>query len=145
MNGIAGTTRRKMAWRRVLFALALLGLLLGARVQPATAATAKPGPRAQNNGLVVEVMQTGRDNTDFDVRNELVFRVRAFDPTVGEEDGDGIRLTAGEPTGQEPARGLMVQDGRLVYDAAWTAPAEDAIARALADDRAERDRRLAGG
>lgn len=61
------------------------------------------------------------------------------------DDGDGIRLTACEPAGQEPARGLMVQDGRLVYDAAWTAPAEDAIARALADDRAERDRRLAGG
>jgi AbrB family looped-hinge helix DNA binding protein len=61
------------------------------------------------------------------------------------DDGDGIRLSTGVAATEAPSRGLMVQDGRLVYDAAFTAPAGDAIAQALAEDRAERDQRLAGG
>ena len=61
------------------------------------------------------------------------------------EDGEGIRLTTGFAAAAEPSRGLMVHDGRLVYDAAFTVPAGTAIDQALAADRAERDQHLAGG
>jgi hypothetical protein len=68
--------------RRWLY-LSLLALLL----IPFRAAQAAP---LRQGDLVVELMQTGRGNDDFEVNDELVFRVRAFDPAVGTEDGDGI-------------------------------------------------------
>jgi len=49
-----------------------------------------PVARAQSD-LVVEMMQTGRNDDSTDVRGALAFRVRAFDPSVGNRDGDGIR------------------------------------------------------
>lgn len=43
-----------------------------------------------SSDLAVNLMQTGRNGTATQVRNELVFRVRANDPTMGGRDGDGI-------------------------------------------------------
>ncbi|MCX6044893.1 MAG: SH3 domain-containing protein [Chloroflexi bacterium] len=40
--------------------------------------------------LVVRLAQTGPENTDTLVADELVFQVEAYDPKVGNEDGDGI-------------------------------------------------------
>lgn len=45
---------------------------------------------ADSSDLRVDVVRTGRNNTTLEVRNELVFRVRANDPTEGNRDGDGI-------------------------------------------------------
>ena len=43
-----------------------------------------------SSDLVVNLLQTGRNGTPVQVRNELVFRVSASDPTMGNRDGDGI-------------------------------------------------------
>ena len=43
-----------------------------------------------SSDLVVNLLQTGRNGTATQVRNELVFRVSATDPTMGNGDGDGI-------------------------------------------------------
>lgn len=45
---------------------------------------------ADSSDLVVNLMQTGRGNTSAQVRNALVFRVSANDPTMGDRDGEGI-------------------------------------------------------
>lgn len=43
-----------------------------------------------SSDLAVRLLQTGRNGTATQVRNELVFRVRANDPTMGNRDGAGI-------------------------------------------------------
>ena len=46
--------------------------------------------QTEQDDLVVELMQTGVGNDSDVVEDRLVFRVRAFDPTEGDDDGDGI-------------------------------------------------------
>ena len=91
MNQLPVRTRTKSAPRQLMLSFGLLLLLIGTEFHPAAAATPRPSPPTQNGDLVVEIMQTGRDSTDFEVNDELVFRVRAFDSSVGNRDGDGIR------------------------------------------------------
>ena len=43
-----------------------------------------------SSDLAVKLLQTGRNGASTQVRNELVFRVSATDPTMGGRDGDGI-------------------------------------------------------
>lgn len=60
-----------------------------------------------SSDLVVNLLQTGRNGTPVQVRNELVFRVSANDPTMGERDGDGIAgvdLIILDPEGNEVYR-----------------------------------------
>lgn len=55
------------------------------------------------SGLSVQMMETGRTDADGNVRGELVFRVQALDPNLGDRDGDGIRnvvLTVKDPNGR---------------------------------------------
>lgn len=70
--------------------LALVALL-GCMVALALAVVLNVPIASAQSDLVVEMMQTGRNDDSSDVRGALVFRVRAFDPTVGTRDGDGIR------------------------------------------------------
>lgn len=60
-----------------------------------------------SSDLVVNLLQTGRNGTPAQVRNELVFRVSASDPTMGGRDGDGIDgvdLIILDPEGDEVYR-----------------------------------------
>lgn len=61
---------------------------------------------SERQDLVVEMMQTGRNSTSRTVRRQLVFRVRAFDPTEGDDDGDGI---------ENVDMIILDEDGREVY------------------------------
>jgi hypothetical protein len=46
--------------------------------------------RTNQDDPVIELMQTGVGNDNDVVEDRLVFRVRAFDPDEGNDDGDGI-------------------------------------------------------
>ncbi|CAN5555423.1 hypothetical protein BH10CHL1_BH10CHL1_23660 [soil metagenome] len=48
------------------------------------------GGASTQTALVVRLAQTGPESTDTTVADELVFQVEAYDPKVGEQDGDGI-------------------------------------------------------
>lgn len=52
----------------------------------------KPQGQAKNPKppLVANIAQTGINNTDFEVSDTLIFQVEAYDPNVGNTDGDGI-------------------------------------------------------
>lgn len=72
----------------IYFMVAPLGALW---VHPAQAATATAATqRAQASDIEVDLVETGDSDRSFLVREALVFRVRANDRRVGEEDGDGI-------------------------------------------------------
>jgi hypothetical protein len=46
--------------------------------------------RVERYGIYAEIVQTGPNSDDFEVEDELVFQVEAFDPRQGYRDGDGI-------------------------------------------------------
>jgi hypothetical protein len=75
---MTGQFRQKVL--RLFIMLSLLGIGGLQTMQPVKA----------QEPLVVELMQTGRNDASSDVRDALVFRVRAYDPTVGKRDGNGI-------------------------------------------------------
>ena len=81
---------------RVVIRLLICAMFLAAAVvsiAPAAYGTALASPVAQRTNqddLVIELMQTGVGDDSDVVEDRLVFRVRAFDPNEGNDDGDGI-------------------------------------------------------
>jgi hypothetical protein len=69
--------------QKILTMLFALSLLVAAHLHTGRQVLAQ-------EALVVELMQTGRNDASTNVRDALVFRVRAYDPTVGRRDGNGI-------------------------------------------------------
>jgi hypothetical protein len=70
-------------------------LVLAAAVWPGftpnrSAQAAQLSEQADDEDTVVELMQTGVGDSSDVVEDRLVFRVRAFDPDEGDDDGDGI-------------------------------------------------------
>ncbi len=74
--------------------------LAGAKQRPTT-----------TTDLFVEIVQTGAGNTNEDVTGTLVFQVEAYDPSVGNNDGDGI---------DHIDLDIFAPDGRQVYHRAET-------------------------
>lgn len=71
-----------------------------------------------SSDLVVKLRQTGRNGTATQVRNELVFRVSANDPTMGGRDGDGIAgvdMIILDPEGDEVYRKRETDAGYCAF------------------------------
>lgn len=71
-----------------------------------------------SSDLVVNLRQTGRNGTPVQVRNELVFRVSANDPTMGGRDGDGIAgvdMIILDPEGDEVYRKRETDAGYCAF------------------------------
>ena len=74
--------KHKKQWLLVVQALTTLATLLAAIILTVGA--------AQAADVVVETIQTGRDDNSSLVEGAMVFRVQAFDTGRGNRDGDGI-------------------------------------------------------
>lgn len=71
-----------------------------------------------SSDLVVNLLQTGRNGTATQVRNALVFRISATDPTMGGRDGDGIAgvdMIILDPEGDEVYRKRETSAGYCAF------------------------------